>query len=85
MSLMTWFPCIQVNGDRVTWMVDEFDDMLPLTVNKAEIGHTLSTKAVGSNTREDITHLYKHEEGGLPKPMRNDQIAVDKCWIRFSG
>ncbi|ELU05871.1 hypothetical protein CAPTEDRAFT_125845, partial [Capitella teleta] len=53
----------EVNGDRVTWMVDEFDDMVPLGMSPSSVGCRISTKAIGSNDREDITHLYKHPEG----------------------
>lgn len=30
---------------------------------KKTVGHSISTKAVGSEERHDITALYKHPEG----------------------
>lgn len=53
----------EVNGDRVYWMVSEDDDMAIMSMNKYSVGKFISTKAVGSDDRHDVTHLYKYPEG----------------------
>lgn len=61
----TSFVFAEVNGDRVFWEVEENGPMKPIRVDKKCIGKLISTKAVGSDDREDITHEYKHPEGIL--------------------
>ena len=54
----------EVNGDRVYWDVNKEDgSMKPTNVNKKSIGSYVSTKAVGSDSRDDITQEYKYPEG----------------------
>ena len=53
----------EVNGDRVTWMMQLGGDMVAVDDNPRCVGSHISTKAVGSNGREDITANYKHPEG----------------------
>ena len=55
----------EVNGDAITWMAKGNGHMVPLKhlSEFSAIGKKISTKAVGSNEREDITHLYKYREG----------------------
>lgn len=55
----------EVNGDRVFWEVEENGQMKVIRVDKKCIGKIISTKAVGSDKRDDITHEYKHPEGKL--------------------
>lgn len=38
-------------------------EMEPVWKEKSSIGFNISTKAVGSSDREDITSHYKHTEG----------------------
>ena len=52
-----------MNGDLVTWMMNDDDDMEPLGINTTCVGHQISTKAVGSDERMNITSLYKYEGG----------------------
>ncbi|OWF50628.1 protein-glutamine gamma-glutamyltransferase K-like [Mizuhopecten yessoensis] len=53
----------EVNGDRVNWRVHDDDTMEVLYVEKNVVGRKISTKAIGSDEREDITLLYKYPEG----------------------
>lgn len=54
----------EVNGDRVYWDVNTEDgSMKPTNVSKNIIGSFISTKAVGSHSRDDITQEYKYPEG----------------------
>ncbi len=47
-----------MNSDNGTFAV--------IRVDKSAVGHCISTKAVGSDERVDITHLYKYAEGENP-------------------
>ena len=53
----------EVNGDKVYWDVDDEGEMEVSYVAKRSIGMNISTKAVGSNARHDLTHDYKFPEG----------------------
>lgn len=53
----------EVNGDRVYWIQNEDNDMGIMDIVKNAVGKFISTKAVGSDKRNDITHLYKYPEG----------------------
>jgi hypothetical protein len=59
----TGFVFAEVNGDRVYWDVDEDGEMTVSSIDKWSIGKYISTKAVGSNDREDLTKYYKFPEG----------------------
>uniref|UniRef100_UPI00358E806C protein-glutamine gamma-glutamyltransferase K-like n=1 Tax=Myxine glutinosa TaxID=7769 RepID=UPI00358E806C len=59
----TPFVFAEVNGDRVFWMRKENGALEQLNVERHAVGHRISTKAVGSNRRQDITEQYKHPEG----------------------
>lgn len=52
----------EVNGDRITWLMTD-NDLIMAALDPSSVGKHISTKAVGSNYRMDITHLYKHPEG----------------------
>ncbi|KAK2885303.1 hypothetical protein Q8A67_016140 [Cirrhinus molitorella] len=52
-----------VNSDKVYWQRKENENFAVIHVEKNAVGHSISTKAVGSDQRVDITHLYKHPEG----------------------
>ncbi|XP_059383211.1 protein-glutamine gamma-glutamyltransferase K [Carassius carassius] len=67
----TPFVFAEVNSDKVYWQRTA-DGFTPVQVNKKAIGHCISTKAVGSDDREDITHLYKH-----PEDSEEERIAVE--------
>ncbi|KAM9059316.1 LOW QUALITY PROTEIN: protein-glutamine gamma-glutamyltransferase 6 [Megaptera novaeangliae] len=55
----------EVNADYITWLwnEDEAGSVCPQTLSTKKIGRCLSTKAVGSDSRVDITSLYKYPEG----------------------
>ncbi|RXN10014.1 glutamine gamma-glutamyltransferase [Labeo rohita] len=52
-----------VNSDKVYWQRKENKNFAVIHVEKNAVGHCISTKAVGSDQRVDITHLYKHPKG----------------------
>lgn len=53
----------QVNSDKIYWQKKADGTFSQIYSEKKAVGHCISTKAVGSDEREDITHLYKHQEG----------------------
>ncbi|XP_050396227.1 protein-glutamine gamma-glutamyltransferase K [Patella vulgata] len=53
----------EVNGDRVFWKVSEDGSkMEAIEIDSSSVGKFISTKAVGSSEREDLTLHYKHKE-----------------------
>ncbi|XP_026543258.1 protein-glutamine gamma-glutamyltransferase 5-like [Notechis scutatus] len=57
----TPFVFSMVNADRVVWLLSG-TRREKLQWNPSAVGNYISTKAVGSEEREDITHTYKHQE-----------------------
>ncbi|XP_025075960.1 protein-glutamine gamma-glutamyltransferase K-like [Pomacea canaliculata] len=53
----------EVNGDRIHWKVYENGEMDVISIDKHAVGKKISTKAVGTYDRLDITDLYKYPEG----------------------
>lgn len=53
----------QVNSDKIYWQKNLDGTFSQIYSEKKAVGHMISTKAVGSDERADITHLYKHKEG----------------------
>lgn len=53
----------EVNSDKVFYQRQPNGKFKKVHVEERAVGHCISTKAVGSNAREDITYLYKHPEG----------------------
>lgn len=53
----------QVNSDKIYWQRNKDGTFSQIYSEKKTVGHLISTKAVGSDERMDITHLYKHPEG----------------------
>lgn len=53
----------QVNSDKIYWQRNLDGTFKQIFSEKKAVGHSISTKAVGSDERFDITHLYKHPEG----------------------
>ncbi|KAA0706754.1 Protein-glutamine gamma-glutamyltransferase K [Triplophysa tibetana] len=68
----TPFVFAEVNSDKVFWQRNADGTFTQVKVEKQAVGHFISTKAVGSDDREDITHLYKHPEGS-----EEERIAVE--------
>ncbi|XP_070600392.1 protein-glutamine gamma-glutamyltransferase E-like [Erythrolamprus reginae] len=54
----------EVNADRITWLYDTNTGEKKLIYSETQsIGQNTSTKAVGSNSRQDVTGDYKYKEG----------------------
>ncbi|XP_069740737.1 protein-glutamine gamma-glutamyltransferase 2-like isoform X2 [Narcine bancroftii] len=66
----------EVNADCVTWLVHKDGSRTELGVNNKLIGQHISTKALGKDEREDITHNYKYPEGS--EEERNVFRKADK-------
>lgn len=52
-----------VNADCVTWIQHSNKRKERIYSNTRKIGKFISTKAVGTNTRVDVTDNYKYPEG----------------------
>ncbi|XP_038659000.1 protein-glutamine gamma-glutamyltransferase 2-like [Scyliorhinus canicula] len=59
----TPFVFAEVNADYVSWLLYKDGTKKQIEVNHRLVGQNISTKAVGSDEREDITHNYKYAEG----------------------
>uniref|UniRef100_UPI00398E74B3 protein-glutamine gamma-glutamyltransferase 2-like n=1 Tax=Pristiophorus japonicus TaxID=55135 RepID=UPI00398E74B3 len=59
----TPFVFAEVNADYVSWLLRKDGSKEQIMVNSRLVGQKISTKAVGSDDREDVTHNYKYEEG----------------------
>ncbi|KAF7696286.1 hypothetical protein HF521_006380 [Silurus meridionalis] len=66
------FVFAEVNSDKIYWQRNTDGTFSQIYCEKNVVGHCISTKAVGSDMREDITHLYKHPEGS-----EEERIAVE--------
>ncbi|KAK6325845.1 hypothetical protein J4Q44_G00051870 [Coregonus suidteri] len=68
----TPFIFAEVNSDKIYWQRKLDGTFTQICSEKKAVGHFISTKAVGSDERADITHLYKHTEGS-----EEERIAVE--------
>ncbi|XP_075953818.1 protein-glutamine gamma-glutamyltransferase K [Anarhichas minor] len=68
----TPFVFAEVNSDKIFWQRNLDATFSQIHSEKKAVGHCISTKAVGSDERADITHLYKHQEGS-----EEERIAVE--------
>uniref|UniRef100_A0A7N6C1B8 Protein-glutamine gamma-glutamyltransferase K n=1 Tax=Anabas testudineus TaxID=64144 RepID=A0A7N6C1B8_ANATE len=68
----TPFVFAEVNSDKIYWQRNVDGTFTQFHIEKKAVGHCISTKAVGSDERADITHLYKHQEGS-----EEERIAVE--------
>ncbi|XP_030069003.1 protein-glutamine gamma-glutamyltransferase E isoform X2 [Microcaecilia unicolor] len=59
----TAFMFAKVNADYAVWIKNEDGTKKRVYNDAKEIGKFISTKAVGSDDREDITETYKYKEG----------------------
>ncbi|XP_056271084.1 protein-glutamine gamma-glutamyltransferase K-like isoform X2 [Pseudoliparis swirei] len=66
------FVFAEVNSDKIYWQRKIDGTFSQIYSEKKLVGHAISTKAVGTDERSDITHLYKHPEGSEP-----ERIAVE--------
>ncbi len=63
------FVFAEVNADVITYMKKK-DGSTSKVTSTMLVGQKISTKRVGSDAREDITHLYKYPEG------RDEQLDI---------
>ncbi|CDQ71943.1 unnamed protein product [Oncorhynchus mykiss] len=66
------FVFAEVNSDKIYWQRNLDGTFTQIHSEKNAVGHCISTKAVGSDERNDITDLYKHPEG-----TEEERIAVE--------
>ncbi|XP_063057077.1 protein-glutamine gamma-glutamyltransferase K-like [Engraulis encrasicolus] len=66
------FVFAEVNSDKIYWQRNIDGTFTQIHSEKHAIGHFISTKAVGSDERADITYQYKHPEG-----TDEERIAVE--------
>ncbi|XP_047395196.1 protein-glutamine gamma-glutamyltransferase 6 [Sciurus carolinensis] len=88
------FVFAEVNADYITWLWNEDESRERVYSDTKKIGRCISTKAVGSDSRVDITGLYKYPEGSR-KERQVYRKAVKKLfsveswgrrtWIRRAG
>lgn len=58
------FVFAEVNADRITWIYDSHrGNQKQNSLDPHTIGKYISTKAVGSYSRMDVTEKYKYPEG----------------------
>lgn len=57
------FVFAEVNADVVDWIRQEDGSVLKSINRSLVVGQKISTKRVGHDDREDITHNYKYPEG----------------------
>lgn len=76
----TKFLFAEVNGDRVFWTVDSEGNMTPVFKDIDVVGKFMSTKAVNTISRDDVTSKYKHETG--IRVLTHFCIVLANFWIR---
>ncbi|XP_037397446.1 protein-glutamine gamma-glutamyltransferase 2-like [Pygocentrus nattereri] len=70
------FVYAEVNADVVTKYRTR-NGILEDVLSKDQIGQNISTKSIGKDTREDVTHLYKYREGS--KEERESYMNAQVC------
>lgn len=68
----------EVNGDKVNWKENEMGETEVISIDAHAVGRYISTKAVGSNDRHDLTEDYKYPEGSA------EERSVAESVNRFS-
>ncbi|KAB0390502.1 hypothetical protein E2I00_017484, partial [Balaenoptera physalus] len=63
MKYDTPFIFAEVNSDKIYWQRQGDGSFKVVYVEEKAIGSLVVTKAVGSNMREEVSHMYKHPEG----------------------
>lgn len=75
------FVFAEVNADIITYMKKK-DGSTSEVIYPAVVGQKISTKSVGSDAREDITHLYKYPEGREHRAtvyIEKPKLTFPKC------
>lgn len=69
-----------MNGDIIEWVKDnKSGEMEPVWVEPHSVGFNISTKAVGSALRLDVTDLYKYKEGSKEERSVVSRLAKFRC------
>ncbi|XP_063153461.1 protein-glutamine gamma-glutamyltransferase E-like [Candoia aspera] len=76
----TGFVCTEVNADINRWVVQSNGKRVRAYCDTSSIGRSLSTKAVGSNHRVDVTNNYKFPEGSA-----EERSVYRKACAELSG
>lgn len=79
----TKFIFAEVNGDRVHWTVDQEGNMVPIGIEEKIMGKYISTKAVSTISREDLTNTYKFSEGTTKLQLISLRKNSFKILIQF--
>uniref|UniRef100_A0A3B4FWG1 Protein-glutamine gamma-glutamyltransferase 2 n=1 Tax=Pundamilia nyererei TaxID=303518 RepID=A0A3B4FWG1_9CICH len=77
------FVYAMVNADCIDWLVTD-GTMVNIFSDTKRIGQNISTKAVGSNTRLDITDSYKYKEVDLTRDMTLVMICQSEVTTIFT-
>ena len=63
------------------WKINKDNEVTGMVKRQTRhVGRNISTKAVGSNQREDVTSQYKFPEGGKKLKLK---FALDFCVIQI--
>lgn len=63
MDMHKYVLCVQVNADVRYYIVNSDNTQTLVDVDTTHVGQQMSTKAIGSNSRHDVTDQYKFTEG----------------------
>lgn len=66
----------EVNGDRIHWTIDADGNMEAIAEEKSIVGRFLSTKAVNTISREDVTNCYRYAEGEWIRNVAEQTICT---------
>ncbi|XP_030358526.1 erythrocyte membrane protein band 4.2-like isoform X7 [Strigops habroptila] len=67
-----------INAKCQVWIQKTDDTLRPALGSTKYTGNNISTKSVGSERCEDITHNYKYPEGSL-----QEKVALDKAYTKI--
>ncbi|KAK1337328.1 hypothetical protein QTO34_001954 [Cnephaeus nilssonii] len=79
------FVFAEVNADYITWLWNEDDSRERVYSDTKKIGRCISTKAVGSDSRVDITGLYKYPEGSRKERQVYSKAVRKLFGVEASG
>ncbi|XP_067228882.1 protein-glutamine gamma-glutamyltransferase 2 isoform X1 [Chanodichthys erythropterus] len=69
------FVYAEVNADKITWLIMANGSKKKILSDTKTVGQNISTKAVGSNSRRDISDQYKHPEGSVKERAVYDEAV----------
>lgn len=73
----------QVNADVVNMVRLANGELVQFGGSTKSVGRFISTKAVGTDERRDITHKYKYPEGTRPLPNARFGLTTTVALIRM--